>query len=78
MACAADGQPAYAVEGSVFVAGAAVQWLRDGLGLLKQAKESERWRAQVDSTLGVYLVPAFVGLGRSVLGFRGTRRAGRA
>ena len=63
MACAADGQPAYAVEGSVFVAGAAVQWLRDGLGLLKHAKESERLARQVDSTLGVYLVPAFVGLG---------------
>jgi glycerol kinase len=63
IACAADGQPAYAVEGSVFVAGAAVQWLRDGLGLLKQAKESEALARQVDSTLGVYLVPAFVGLG---------------
>ncbi len=63
MACAADGRPAYAVEGSVFIAGAAVQWLRDGLGLLKQAKESEALARQVDSTLGVYLVPAFVGLG---------------
>jgi glycerol kinase len=63
MACAADGQPAYAIEGSVFVAGAAVQWLRDGLGLLKQAKESERLARQVESSLGVYLVPAFVGLG---------------
>ena len=63
MACAADGQPAYAVEGSIFVAGAAVQWLRDGLGLLKQARESERMAQRVDSTLGVYLVPAFVGLG---------------
>ncbi len=63
MACAADGQPAYAIEGSVFVAGAALQWLRDGLGLLKQAKESERLARQVGSSLGVYLVPAFVGLG---------------
>jgi len=63
MACAADGQPAYAVEGSIFVAGAAIQWLRDGLGLLKQAKESEPLARKVDSTLGVYLVPAFVGLG---------------
>jgi len=63
VACAADGRPAYAVEGSVFVAGAAVQWLRDGLGLLKQAKESEALARAVDSTLGVYLVPAFVGLG---------------
>jgi len=63
MACAADGQPAYAIEGSVFIAGAAVQWLRDGLGLLKHAKESERMARQAESNLGVYLVPAFVGLG---------------
>ena len=63
MACAADGGPAYAVEGAIFIAGAAVQWLRDGLGLLKQAKESEALARTVDSTLGVYLVPAFVGLG---------------
>ena len=63
MACAADGRPAYAVEGSVFIAGAAVQWLRDGLGLLKSAPESEPHAKKVDSTLGVYLVPAFVGLG---------------
>jgi glycerol kinase len=51
------------VEGSVFIAGAAVQWLRDGLKLLKHAKESEHLARKVDSTLGVYLVPAFVGLG---------------
>jgi glycerol kinase len=63
MACAPDGHPAYAVEGSIFVAGATMQWLRDGLGLIKQAKESERLARQVKSTLGVYLVPAFVGLG---------------
>jgi glycerol kinase len=63
MACAADGQPAYAVEGSIFVAGAAVQWLRDGLGLIKRAKDTEALARKVDSTLGVYLVPAFVGLG---------------
>jgi len=63
IACAADGQPAYAIEGSVFIAGAAVQWLRDGLGLLKHAKESERMARQAESNLGVYLVPAFVGLG---------------
>jgi glycerol kinase len=63
IACAADGQPAYALEGSIFVAGAAVQWLRDGLGLLKSAAESERLAKRVDSTLGVYVVPAFVGLG---------------
>ena len=63
IACAADGSPAYALEGSVFIAGAAVQWLRDGLGLIKTAKETERYARRVDSTLGVYLVPAFVGLG---------------
>lgn len=63
MACAVDGRPAYAIEGSIFIAGAAVQWLRDGLGLIKHARESERLARQVDSTLGVYLVPAFVGLG---------------
>jgi glycerol kinase len=63
LACGADGRPAYALEGSVFVAGAAVQWLRDGLGLLKTARESERLATSVDSSLGVYVVPAFVGLG---------------
>ncbi len=63
MACAADGTPAYALEGSVFIAGAAVQWLRDGLKLFKHAKDSERLARQVDSSLGVYMVPAFVGLG---------------
>jgi glycerol kinase len=63
VACAADGRPAYALEGAVFVAGAAVQWLRDGLGLLKKAGDVERLARSVDSTLGVYLVPAFVGLG---------------
>ncbi|MGH7789069.1 MAG: glycerol kinase GlpK [Candidatus Binatia bacterium] len=63
IACAGDGQPAYALEGSVFVAGAAVQWLRDGLGLLTTARESERLATRVDSSLGVYVVPAFVGLG---------------
>ena len=63
IACAADGSPAYALEGSVFIAGAAIQWLRDGLGLLRSARESEALARQVDSTLGVYLVPAFVGLG---------------
>jgi glycerol kinase len=63
IACAANGSPAYALEGSVFVAGAAIQWLRDGLGLLGVAAESERLARKVDSTLGVYMVPAFVGLG---------------
>jgi glycerol kinase len=63
LACAGDGQPAYALEGSVFVAGAAIQWLRDGLRVLETARESERLARSVDSSLGVYMVPAFVGLG---------------
>ena len=53
----------YALEGSVFIAGAVVQWLRDGLGLISDAKESERLATEVDDTGGVYFVPAFVGLG---------------
>jgi glycerol kinase len=53
----------YALEGSVFVAGAAIQWLRDGLGIIGQAAESEALAASVDDTGGVYFVPAFVGLG---------------
>ncbi len=58
-----DGQVEYALEGSIFVAGAAVQWLRDGLGLVADAAESESAARAVDDTGGVYLVPAFVGLG---------------
>jgi glycerol kinase len=53
----------YALEGSVFVAGAAVQWLRDGLGLVETAAQSESAARAVPDTGGVYLVPAFVGLG---------------
>ncbi len=53
----------YALEGSIFIAGAVVQWLRDGLGLIKSAPEVEKLAATVDSTDGVYLVPAFAGLG---------------
>ena len=53
----------YALEGSVFIAGAVIQWLRDGLGLIADAKESERLATEVDDTGGVYFVPAFVGLG---------------
>jgi glycerol kinase len=63
VACDSVGQPAYAVEGSVFVAGAAVQWLRDGLGLIREAGESESLARSVPDTGGVYFVPAFVGLG---------------
>jgi glycerol kinase len=57
------GRVEYALEGSIFVTGSAVQWLRDGLGLLSDAAESEALAASVDDTGGVYLVPAFVGLG---------------
>jgi glycerol kinase len=53
----------YALEGSVFVAGSAIQWLRDGLQLISSARESEDYARQVESTDGVYVVPAFVGLG---------------
>ena len=53
----------YALEGSVFVSGSAVQWLRDQLGLIKNAAESEKLARKVEDTAGVYLVPAFTGLG---------------
>lgn len=58
-----DGQVAYALEGSIFVAGSVVQWLRDGLLMLESADESQLYAESVDSSDGVYLVPAFVGLG---------------
>ena len=60
---AAGTDRGYALEGSVFVAGAAVQWLRDGLGLLADSAESEALARSVDSTDGVYFVPALTGLG---------------
>ncbi len=53
----------YALEGSIFITGAAIQWLRDGLGIIKEAPEVRDLTAQVSDTGGVYLVPAFVGLG---------------
>jgi glycerol kinase len=58
-----DGKVEYALEGSIFVAGSAIQWLRDGLRMLKDAKDSQRYAEKVESTDGVYVVPAFVGLG---------------
>ena len=58
-----NGQPCYALEGSVFIAGAAIQWLRDELGLIKAASDSEAAAMSVPDNGGVYLVPAFVGLG---------------
>ena len=63
VAYALNGQVTYALEGSIFVAGAAVQWLRDGLGLIKSASESGALADQADTGQDVYLVPAFVGLG---------------
>lgn len=58
-----DSHVTYALEGSVFIGGAVVQWLRDGLGIIAHAAESERMALDVDDTGGVYFVPAFVGLG---------------
>ena len=58
-----DGRTEYALEGSIFIAGAVVQWLRDGLHFIRDSKEIESLAAEVQSTDGVYLVPAFAGLG---------------
>jgi glycerol kinase len=58
-----DGKTTYALEGSVFVAGAAIQWLRDGLGLIKNAADSEKLAKSVQDNGGVYFVPALTGLG---------------
>ncbi|EGQ2815377.1 glycerol kinase GlpK [Staphylococcus pseudintermedius] len=58
-----DGKVNYALEGSIFVSGSAIQWLRDGLRMINSAPQSEDYAIRVDSTEGVYVVPAFVGLG---------------
>ena len=63
VACGPAGESAYALEGSVFIAGAALQWLRDGLGLIAKASESEGLARRIPDSGGVVLVPAFVGLG---------------
>ena len=63
MACSTDGQPRYALEGSVFTGGAVVRWLRDRLGLIRTAEDVEPLAASVPDTGGVFLVPAFTGLG---------------
>ncbi|MDD3172733.1 MAG: glycerol kinase GlpK [Herbinix sp.] len=63
LAASTETKPQYALEGSVFVAGAAVQWLRDELQLIRTAAESEKYAMQVEDTNGVYMVPAFAGLG---------------
>src|SRR6185437_1235252 len=62
-ACQIDGTPTYALEGSIFVAGAAVQWLRDGLGIIDSDEQSSVLAAASDPAQDIYLVPAFVGLG---------------
>ncbi len=58
-----DGQPTYALEGSIFIAGAVVQWLRDGLGIIKDASETQALAEAADPAQQLYLVPAFTGLG---------------
>ena len=63
LAACVDGRPNYALEGSVFIGGAAVQWLRDGLGLISSAAETEELAERVKDSAGLYFVPAFNGLG---------------
>jgi len=63
LACDASGKPVYALEGAVFIAGAVIQWLRDELKMIKDSSSSELMIKGIDDTNGVYLVPAFVGLG---------------
>ena len=83
--CDAYGAPAYALEGSIFIAGAAIQWLRDELHIIKDASETDTLAREIADNDGVYLVPAFAGLGAPYwdMGARGailglTRGAGRA
>lgn len=63
VACDERGRPVYAMEGAIFIAGAAVQWLRDGLGIVESARDTEELARGIASTEGVYFVPALVGLG---------------
>jgi glycerol kinase len=58
-----NGKTTYALEGSIFIAGAAVQWLRDGLGIIDSAKQSGQLAAEADDSQQVYMIPAFTGLG---------------
>ena len=58
-----DGETVYALEGSIFVAGAAIQWLRDGLGIISAVSETDALAAAIPDSHGIYMVPAFVGLG---------------
>ncbi|HXD48367.1 MAG TPA: glycerol kinase GlpK [Gemmatimonadaceae bacterium] len=63
IACDESGAPVYALEAAIFIAGAAVQWLRDGIGIIATAAESEALARSIDGTEGVYFVPALTGLG---------------
>ena len=63
LACSLDDNPVYALEGSVFVAGAAVQWLRDGIQIIENAAETEAIAANIPDSGGIFVVPAFTGLG---------------
>ncbi|MDD5679893.1 MAG: glycerol kinase GlpK [Candidatus Omnitrophica bacterium] len=63
LGCGAYGEPVYVLEGAVFIAGAAIQWLRDGLKILSSAPQSEKMAESVKDNAGVYFVPALVGLG---------------
>ncbi|NAW54991.1 glycerol kinase GlpK, partial [Vibrio sp. V41_P2S12T139] len=63
LACGPVGEPAYALEGAVFMGGASIQWLRDELKILNGAEDSEYFATKVDTSNGVYVVPAFTGLG---------------
>lgn len=84
LACDRKGAPAFALEGSIFIAGAAVQWLKEGLGIVNDIARVEKLAQRVQDTQGVYFVPAFVGLGApywdmkvrgAILGItRGTRK----
>ena len=72
--CATDGEIQYALEGSIFTAGSVIKWLRDRLGIISTAEESEKMAKEVKDTNGVVFVPAFVGLGTPYwdMGARGT------
>ncbi len=63
LGCGKTGEPVYLLEGAVFIAGAAIQWLRDGLKILERAADSEKMSRSLKDNAGVYFVPAFVGLG---------------
>jgi len=69
-----DGKPTYALEGSIFIAGAVVQWLRDGLKIIRDAKETQPLADKADAGQDVVLVPAFTGLGARIGQMRRTPR----